>query len=188
MFRSATSCCIFLFSVFEPYFCHLLLIQSPSSPFHFTIPSPFSGHWPSPPLTPPILTSLFLFPPLFLQRKRYFTVNLKTTVDLLASVPVAGRDQRRKCLHLQQQWPVLLQHRQLDVTLQDPEPEGPHPQQPGSKGMQWVGVLWDRRAGSRGVPLIFVCSREQHHIYTKSFSWCKVRIHRVTESPWLNDS
>lgn len=37
---------------------------------------------------------------LLLQRKRHFAVDLKAALDLLASVPVAGRNQRRKCLHL----------------------------------------------------------------------------------------
>lgn len=70
-----------------------------------------------------------------MQWKRYFPVDLEAALDLLTSVPVAGRDQRRECLHFQQQPPVFLQHCQLDVSLQDHEPESPHPQQPRSEGM-----------------------------------------------------
>lgn len=120
------------------FFFHFLIFPLTKSFFVFCFISLFCP-------TPLLCLHLFMFfsSPLYLflfsvlpQWKWYFAVDLEAALDLFASVPVAGRDQCGKCLHLQQQRPVFLQHRQLDVAVQDPEPESSDPQQPRPKRMQ----------------------------------------------------
>ena len=86
--------------------------------------------------TLPTFDSISLSPCGSLQWQRHLAADPEAALDLLAAVPVAGRDQRRQRLHLQQQPPVLLQHRQLDLAVPHLHPEGPHPQQPRPQGVQ----------------------------------------------------